>query len=175
MGCRNVKHPRGRLVGGTSAINSHSIVFPNEEWQDRVAGLLGDEGEEWSASAMQDCYERWQAEEQQGGSKVFGTEGRVKTSFPKELDMLQRTWVQAFEELSHETRKTGFQESAAGAVTVSNAIDAAKGERSHAGTAYLEPALERGNVTLQKEAHLAGLGVLPINCLDYHPQMWSIQ
>lgn len=66
--------------------------------------------------------------------------------------MLQRTWVQAFEELSHETRKTGFQESAAGAVTVSNAIDAAKGERSHAGTAYLEPALKRSNVTLQTGA-----------------------
>ena len=152
MGGRTVKHPRGRLVGGTSAINSHSIVFPNEEWQDRIAGLLGDEGKEWSASAMQDCYKRWQAEEPQGESKVFGTEGRVKTSFPKELDMLQRTWVQAFEELGHETRQTGFQESAAGAITVSNAIDAAKGERSHAGTAYLEPALERGNVTLQTGA-----------------------
>ena len=152
MGGRTIKHPRGRLVGGTSAINSHSIVFPNEEWQDRIAGLLGDEGKEWSASAMRDCYERWQAEDPQGGSEVVGTEERVKTSFPKELDMLQRTWVHAFEELGYETHKTGFQESAAGAVTVSNAIDAAKGERSHAGTAYLEPALEKGNVTLRTGA-----------------------
>lgn len=151
MGGRTVKHPRGKLVGGTSAINSHSIVFPNTEWQDRIAGLLGDEGKNWSASAMRDCYKRWQVEEPQSGLEV-GMEERVKTSFPKELDMLQRTWVHAFEELGHETRKTGFHESVAGAVTVSNAIDATKGERSHAGTAYLEPALERSNVTLQTGA-----------------------
>lgn len=37
---RTIKHPRGKLVGGTSAINSHSVVYPNREWQDRIAELL---------------------------------------------------------------------------------------------------------------------------------------
>jgi len=57
--------------------------------------------------------------------------------------------VEAFEELGCPTKATGFTESSAGAVNVTNAIDSSKGERSHAGTAYLEPALKRGNVTLK--------------------------
>ncbi|KAJ8111748.1 hypothetical protein OPT61_g5727 [Boeremia exigua] len=145
LGGRRVKHPRGKLVGGTSAINSHSVVFPNREWQDRVASLLNDEDrQEWTAEAMENCYQRWQ----DAGNGPESEEERIKVSFPRKLDALQQNWVQAFEELGHATDETGFVQSAAGAVTVTNAIDASKGERSHAGIAFLDPALERKNVTL---------------------------
>ncbi|KAH4019279.1 hypothetical protein HBI81_192500 [Parastagonospora nodorum] len=149
---RCVKHPRGKLVGGTSAINSHSVVFPNHEWHDRIAEeLLSDRGRrEWSSQGMQDCYERWQAESSE--SRESGTsksENRVQTSFPRTMGVLQSKWIESFEELGHTTNTTGFVESSAGAVTVTNAIDSSKGERSHAGTAFLEPALKRGNVTLR--------------------------
>jgi choline dehydrogenase-like flavoprotein len=149
---RRVKHPRGKLVGGTSAINSHSIVFPNHEWHDRIAEeLLSDSGrEEWSSKSMKDCYSRWQAEHAGPGmddDKLL-QEG-VRTSYPRNMELLQSRWVEAFEELGHPTSTTGFTESHAGAVTVTNAIDASKGERSHAGIAFLEPALKRGNVTLR--------------------------
>jgi choline dehydrogenase-like flavoprotein len=149
---RRVKQPRGKLVGGTSAINSHSVVFPNYEWQDRLAEeLLSDSGRaEWSSQAMKDCYQRWQAE----GSEPtvnddVGSLDRVQTSYPRTMDFLQSQWMKAFEELGHATSTTGFAKSSAGAVTVTNAIDSSKGERSHAGTAFLEPALKRGNVTLR--------------------------
>ena len=149
---RRVKHPRGKLVGGSSAINSHSVVFPNCEWQDRLAEeLLPDSGRaEWSSAGMRDCYRRWQADN--SGLRV-SDEGRsldsVKTSCPRALDVLQSHWLKAFEELGHPTGTTGFVESSAGAVTVDNAVDDSKGERSHAGTAFLEPALKEGNVTLR--------------------------
>ncbi|KAJ4368726.1 hypothetical protein N0V86_009635 [Didymella sp. IMI 355093] len=146
---RTIKHPRGKLVGGTSTINSHSVVFPNHEWHDRMAkDLLPEAGRaDWSARGMEDCYKRWQAENP--GAKVDDGLDRVQTSFPRTLDVLQSQWVEAFEELGHETCTTGFVESSAGAVTVTNAIDASKAERSHAATAYLEPALKRGNVALR--------------------------
>ena len=99
---------------------------------------------------MRDCYRRWQAEN--SGLKVdedVASLGRVQTSYPRTMDFLQSQWIKVFEELGHATRTTGFAESSAGAVTVTNAIDASKGERSHAGTAFLEPALKRGNVTLR--------------------------
>ncbi|EUC42719.1 GMC oxidoreductase [Bipolaris oryzae ATCC 44560] len=149
---RKIGHPRGKLVGGSSAINSHSVVFPNHEWHDRVAeGLLSDAGrKEWSSGGMSDCYRRWQAEQ---SSPTVDDDGvsldRVRTSYPRKWDLLQTRWVEAFEELGCPTRTTGFSESSAGAVNVRNAIDSSKGERSHAGTAYLEPALKRGNVTLK--------------------------
>lgn len=149
---RRVKHPRGKLVGGSSAINSHSVVFPNHEWHDRIAEeLLSDPGRtEWSSEGMRDCYRRWQAES--SGPRVdqdVVSLGRVQTSYPRTMDILQLQWMKVFEALGHGTTTTGFAESSAGAVTVANAVDATKGERSHAGTAFLEPALKRGNVTLK--------------------------
>jgi choline dehydrogenase-like flavoprotein len=149
---RRVNQPRGKLVGGTSAINSHSVVFPNYEWQDRIAReLLSESGrEEWSSQGMKDCYKRWQNEG--SGPRANDDEGspeRVQTSFPKSIDVLQSKWMKAHEELGHATMTTGFTESFVGAVTAANAIDSSISERSHAATAFLEPALKRGNVTLK--------------------------
>ena len=145
---RRVKHPRGKLVGGSSAINSHSVVFPNHEWHDRIAEelLSGPGSEEWSSQGMRGCYSRWQAE--QSRPRVNDDVDRVQTSYPCTMGLLQSHWLKAFEELGHSTDTSGFTQSSPGAVTVTNAIDSSKGERSHAGTAFLEPALERGNITL---------------------------
>jgi choline dehydrogenase-like flavoprotein len=146
---RRLKHPRGKLVGGTSAINSHSVVFPNHEWQDRIADeLLSEAGKAgWSSEGMRDCYDRWQKESAEPGENHGSN--RIATSYPRNLDVLQTQWMRAFEELGHATSATGFVTSSAGAVTVTNAIDISIGERSHAGTAFLEPAMKRGNVTLK--------------------------
>jgi choline dehydrogenase-like flavoprotein len=155
---RRVKHPRGKLVGGSSAINSHSVVFPNHEWHDRVAEeLLSDGGRaDWSSEGMKDCYGRWQAECSESAPKM--TDGhvadsrsldRVQTSYPRAFDFLQLHWMRVFEELGHPTNNTGFAASLPGAIKITNAIDSSKGERSHAGTAFLESALKRGNVTLR--------------------------
>ena len=151
---RRIAHPRGKLVGGTSAINSHSVVFPNREWQDRVAELVGEVGNgdgvgrrEWSSEDMEECYSRWWKGEGEREGELLD---RVQTSHPAALDELQSLWVRAFEELGYERCETGFVSSEAGAVNVSNAIDAGKGERSHAGNAFLEPALRRsGNLELR--------------------------
>ena len=149
---RRVKHPRGRLVGGTSAINSHSIVFPNYEWHDRLAEelLSGPGRAEWSSRGMKDCYERWHVVRSElGTDSDVESLDRVQASYPRTLDVLQSKWVQSFEELNHATSPTGFVKSSTGAVTVTNGIDPSKGERSHAATAFMEPALGRGNVTLK--------------------------
>jgi choline dehydrogenase-like flavoprotein len=161
---RKVKHPRGKLVGGTSAINSHSVVFPNHEWQERIAEeLLRNEGRQlWSAQAMKECYDRWQNE----GSGPRGKNDRVQTSFPRTLDVLQSQWIESFKELGHETYPTSFAPSSAGGVTVTNAIDSSIAERSHAATAFLEPALKRGNVTLKTGVKVEKLDFDQENAID---------
>lgn len=163
---RRIRHPRGKVVGGTSAINSHSVVFPNHEWQDRIAEeLLPDTGrEEWKVDGMRKCYGRWQ-NESLGGKKNTDErpQDRVQTSFPRSLDTLQSNWIKAFEELGHETCSTGFTRSSSGAVTITNAVDTGKAERSHAGIALLDPALKRGNVDLKT-------GV-KVNKIDFDEQL----
>jgi choline dehydrogenase-like flavoprotein len=149
---RRVKHPRGKLVGGTSAINSHSVVFPNQEWHDRLAeNLLPNSGKaDWSSEGMGDCYRRWYTESSE--SRVndnFEASDCIQTSYPRSMDILQLQWMEVFEKLGHATTTTGFVKSSPGAVTVTNAVDPSKGERSHAGTAFLESALKRSNVELR--------------------------
>lgn len=148
---RRVNHPRGKLVGGTSAINSHSVVFPNHEWHDRIAEeLLSGKGKaDWTSQGMKVCYERWQDVCSEPRAEDGESTDRVRTSYPREMDVLQSQWAKAFEELGHKTGTSRFVESSAGAVNITNAVDSSKGERSHAGTALLEPALKRGNVTLK--------------------------
>ena len=153
---RRIAHPRGKLVGGSSAINSHSVVFPNREWQERIAGGLleerdGEGAREWGSEGVEGCYGRWwRGDSDEGGDEGGDGLDRVRTSHPRAMDELQSLWVQAFEELGHEKCETGFVDSSAGAVNVANAIDASKGQRSHAGNAFLEPALRRsGNLELR--------------------------
>jgi choline dehydrogenase-like flavoprotein len=185
---RKVKHPRGKLVGGTSSINSHSVVFPNFEWHDRLADeLLPDPGStEWNAQSMKDCYKRWQADCHGATAKSeMGASDRVRTSYSRTTDVLQSEWLKSFEELGHATCATGFSESSTGAVNVSNAVDSSKGERSHAGTAFMDPALNRGNVILRTgvmvdkivfddmktdDGKLVGTGV----CYKYHGEKHSV-
>lgn len=152
---RIIKQPRGKLVGGTSAINSHSVVFPSYEWHDRFAEkLLSDSGRsEWTSKNMADCYQRWQSGKSNSTTNNHvGLLDGVITSFPAKQDILQRQWTKVFEELGHPEGSPEFSESSLGAVTITNAVDAAKGERSHAGIAFLEPALARGSVTLETGA-----------------------
>lgn len=101
---RIVKHPRGKLVGGTSATNSHSVVYPSYEWHDRIAEeLLPEAGRgDWSSKGMQECYKRWQMELSKRGLKdKENSRDHIKTSYPRYLDFLQSKWIQAFEELGH--------------------------------------------------------------------------
>lgn len=48
-GCngRSIKHPRGRLVGGTSAINSFALIYPSATEIDAWAEVSGEEGWDW--------------------------------------------------------------------------------------------------------------------------------
>ena len=47
---RRIKHPRGRVVGGTSAINSLAIIYPSAAGIDAWAAL-GNEGWDWNTLA----------------------------------------------------------------------------------------------------------------------------
>ena len=85
---------------------------------------------------MRDYYERWQVENFQAGAGDGMRLDRVRVSYPAKLDFLQSQWIKVFEELGHASIRTGFAKSSAGAVTVTNAINASKGERSHAGAAF---------------------------------------
>ncbi|ETN43006.1 uncharacterized protein HMPREF1541_02164 [Cyphellophora europaea CBS 101466] len=144
---REVSQTRGKLLGGSSAIDSHSPVYPNRGMHDAWAGLVGDQRGAWEG--IEDCYKKFQhVVAEGGGSGLF--KGPVKASLPLKLNRLQQAWHGTFKELNA-TATDALRGQAIGGTTTTNAIDnrPGRGERSHAGNAYLTPANEQANLTVR--------------------------
>ena len=132
---REILQTRGKMLGGSSAINSHSLVYPNREMHDAWASLVNDQ--RWSWNNMEQYYERFQQSE---------VGGPIKASLPRQLNGLQEPWNDAFKELGC-VASNPLKGRAMGGMTTTNAIDG-QAERSHAG-AYLISAKEQANLTVQ--------------------------
>ena len=101
---------------------------------------------------MQPYYEKFQTVQIRDSSEHSLTpssaNGPVQASYPRRRNKLQMTWEETFKALNafHSNYATDGQ--AIGGTATTNAIDGrdGKGERSHAGKAYLEPARDRDNL-----------------------------
>ena len=163
---RVIQQTRGRMIGGSSAINSHSLVYPNKAMHDAWAEISGDG--RWSWEGVKDCYRKFQEVQiplstEKGGTRtsvtvdgggIVGLGGPIQASYPRQLNVLQRAWENVFRSLDAESHREGMSGEAIGGTTTANAIDSrpGKGERSHAGNAYLEPVIGRENLVVETEA-----------------------
>jgi propionyl-CoA synthetase len=182
---RVIQHPRGKLWGGSSAINSHALVYPSRRYHDVWAKLLGSGIAErkvvWDWEGIRKFYRRFQTVQmpnedvrQELGIGTFGSEeGRghdddatgggnddgakensehIQASFPTTVHVLQKAWADTFHGLGYSDLKDPVDGKIIGGSTTTNAIDSAKGERSHAGVAFLDPAMKRKNVVIRSDA-----------------------
>jgi choline dehydrogenase-like flavoprotein len=143
---RVIEQTRGKMLGGSSAINSHSLVYPNREMHDAWASLIEDD--RWGWSGMEPYYRKFQHITGDGGSSQ--DDGPIQASFPRELNQVQLAWNSAFHELGA-TATGDFAGQAVRGFTTTNAINGS-GERSHAGDAYLR--LAGSNLTIETAAHV---------------------
>ena len=148
---RVIQHTRGRMLGGSSAINSHSLLFPNQAMHNAWAELVGDVS--WAWPEMKDWYDKFHAV-QDGNSVLPEAEGRIAASFPKKMDALQQAWEDVFESLGAKPVEAATLGRTLGGFTTTNAIDGrpGKGERSHSGNTYLKPVLHRKNLVVKTGA-----------------------
>ncbi|KAI9690626.1 MAG: hypothetical protein M1820_009957 [Bogoriella megaspora] len=153
---RVISHPRGRLIGGSSAINSHALVFPSRAWLDAWADF-GNDG--WNADVMIPYYNKFYSIAKPSGEVIENlhldafnqTEerlhGPIKVSFPTTTNQLNKVWVDTFDKAGHRIYDDVLTGSiGVGGVIIPGAV--VNGERSHAGVAYLSPILSRTNVTV---------------------------
>ena len=143
------------MIGRSSAINSHSLVFPNRDMHDTWARIIGDE--KWSWEQMKDCYTRfYDLVEAPASTTSTNLEKMVsiEASHPQEPNQLQRAWEEVFTALSMKSQSDGPSGRCFGGFTTTNAIDSqpGKGKRSHAGNAYLKPAIGRDNLMVETNA-----------------------
>lgn len=157
---RIIEQTRGRMIGGSSAINSHSLVYPNRAMHDAWAEIAGNQ--RWSWERMEPFYEKFQTvqvPDVTGKSSLTvepGTCGPIQASYPRHMNTLQRAWEDVFRSLGAYSDHDGASGRAIGGVTTTNAIDGRdmRGERSHSGNSYLKPALGRVNLTVETEARV---------------------
>ncbi|TQS31936.1 hypothetical protein Golomagni_07767, partial [Golovinomyces magnicellulatus] len=122
---------------------------------DNWAEIAGDSS--WSWKGMQQYYEKFQTvqrrEQSQDGIVQAPTNGPIQASYPRRLNKLQTTWREAFQALNSFYDSYALDGIAIGGSLTTNAIDGrdGKGERSHAGKAYLQPASARKNLTIVTE------------------------
>lgn len=160
---RVIQQTRGRMLGGSSAINSHSLVFPNRAMHDSWADIAGDGA--WSWAEMQRFYDKFQTVQSLDKTKhsttALPTEGPIQASYPRNLNKLQTAWEEAFKALECFHAGYGTDGQGIGGTTTTNAIDGqdGKGERSHAGKAYLQRARGRNNLTIVTGARVRKINV----------------
>ncbi|TGO28295.1 hypothetical protein BPAE_0029g00230 [Botrytis paeoniae] len=165
---RVILQPRGKLWGGSSAINSHALVYPSSAYHDAWGSLVG-AGKGWDWEGIGKYYTRFQ-KLQAPGEEVkreleigdFAMEGGyvrkhdeseyeegIQASYPVTLHPMQKAWTNAIQDLGYSSSKNPVEGGVLGGSTTTNAIDSCKGERSHAGVAFLEPSTKRDNLVVR--------------------------
>jgi choline dehydrogenase-like flavoprotein len=165
---RVILQPRGKLWGGSSAINSHALVYPSRGYHDAWGSLVG-VGKGWDWEGIGNYYRRFQ-KLQAPGEKVkrelgigdYAVEGKgarehdeseyeegVQASYPVTLYPMQKAWADAIQDLGYSSSKNPVEGDVLGGSTTTNAIDSSRGERSHAGVAFLEPSTKRDNLVVR--------------------------
>jgi choline dehydrogenase len=158
---RVIAQPRGRLLGGSSAINvlfwTHASRWDLDNW-----GVLGNEGWSWdemlpyfrrSESLMQP--ERKPAEELELGylrPELHGKKGPVNTSVPREHLPFGEAWPRTYKKLGQSVDGDPRDGLALGGYTNLLSMDSRTNERSFSATAYLGPATGRKNLKVVTNA-----------------------
>jgi choline dehydrogenase-like flavoprotein len=148
MNGRKIEAMRGKVLGGSSSINVMAYTRGHRGDYDRWAqkGARG-----WSYADVLPYFRRCEA--WQGGENPWrGGSGPIGTEFAKTRDPLYDAWLDAARTAGFPVtddyngkRQEGFGR---GQYTIRN------GYRSSASTAYLKPARNRGNLTVETGAHV---------------------
>ena len=139
--------PRGRALGGSSAINAMLYVRGQRQDYDGWADL-GCEGWDWDSVLP---YFKRSENNERGADDLHGADGPLQVSDQKEERPITRAFVEAASQLQHKVTddfNRGDNEGA-GLYQVTQFHDPAKnGERCSAAAAYLFPVLDRPNLTV---------------------------
>ncbi|EME78760.1 uncharacterized protein MYCFIDRAFT_47386 [Pseudocercospora fijiensis CIRAD86] len=153
---RKLPWPRGKALGGSSALNFMTWNRPSRDDLDAWE-RLGCEG--WGWEGMLPFYKKSEhfiepspqtkaRYKQYFDAKVHGKNGPVKISFCKEYSEAHELWHETMNNLGVETNEKPMSGSNIGAWTSCSAVDPETVTREYAASAYLKPARERENLSV---------------------------
>ncbi len=158
---RTLYSPRGKVLGGSSAVNAMVYIRGQQKDYDDWAAA-GNHG--WGWDDLLPLFKRHEnqlrtASDLDGKDALDGhlhsTNGPLCVGDPNQLDILSHTFIKAGEELGYPNNPdfNGENQEGFGAYQVTQL----NGERWSASRAFLEPIKNRKNLTILTEAHAAKL------------------
>lgn len=152
-----MSHSRGKVLGGSSAINLLALIYPSRSSIDAWA-KLGNKG--WDFDTLAPYFRKFhtfhhpskQTEETLAtgyvDEKVSGESGPIQSSFPEFHGPLGKAWPETFKNLNLAMTTDPLSGQSTGGFTYLSSIDPKNWERSHAGSAYYAPIADRPNLHL---------------------------
>ncbi|HJU31787.1 MAG TPA: GMC family oxidoreductase N-terminal domain-containing protein [Hyphomicrobiaceae bacterium] len=148
---RRLPVPRGRVLGGSSAINGNAFVRGQAQDFDTWA-QMGNRG--WSYRDVLPFFKRMESYE--GGDDAFrGRDGPLRITDPEPRDPLYRALIKAAAEvgIAHNPDYNGATQDG---IAMSQA-SIADGRRMSTARCYLDPARRRANLRIETNAQAGGL------------------
>ncbi|KAI5460573.1 choline dehydrogenase [Mariannaea sp. PMI_226] len=159
---REIPQPRGRVLGGSSAINVTAMAYPSPKNFDSWA-KFGNKG--WTYDDMAPYYKKLEAYtppsqetnvllevDSRFDSKLHGTDGPLSTTFPDAYNPFNKAWLHAFDTAGFTGTSDPILGMHQGAFTPPNSVDAKTHQRSYAASAYYNSDIEkRDNIYLVTE------------------------
>lgn len=150
---RRLYWPRGKVLGGSSAINAMIYIRGNAHDYDQWANL-GNPG--WSFGQVLPFFKRGQ-HQSRGASAFHGVGGPLSVSDLRDPNLLSLVFLQAGRSLGHRLNPdfNAREQHGFGLYQVTQK----DGQRHSAAAAYLKPALKRPNLHVQTQAHVLHLNL----------------
>ena len=158
MNGRRIRHPQGRLLGGSSGINNQAFITPSaagiDAWEE-----LGNDG--WGWATMEPYYRSFYTinipdqatKEHLGLNYITNTDteahGPVQVSYTGVVqDPLAKAWIDTFKALKHGMDGNPFSGRSIGGYANAATVDPSSKTRSYSATAYYAPAASRVNLSI---------------------------
>ncbi|KAL8640852.1 MAG: hypothetical protein Q9228_002272 [Teloschistes exilis] len=152
-----VSHSRGKVVGGSSAINALALIYPPRSSIDAWEHLGN---KDWNWENLSTYYRKFhtfnnpskETANALGTSyideKVQGRTGPIQSSFPEFHGPLGKAWPETFKNLDFPLSSDPLSGQSSGGYSYLSTVDPTNWERSHAGSAYYAPVADRPNLQM---------------------------
>ncbi|KAJ8481388.1 hypothetical protein ONZ51_g6039 [Trametes cubensis] len=167
-GNRALPWPRGKVLGGSSAMNGMYTVRPSKIEVDAWASLIGDDTNKWSWDALFDnmkdseTFTAPSSDVQQEGQIVFnaasrGTNGPVHATYPGFMVPLVGNWTTTLADIGVAISDDAYGGEGWGAFIATSSINPSNWTRSYSRSAYIDPLPPRPNLAVLPNATVTRL------------------
>jgi choline dehydrogenase len=149
---RRIPVPRGKLLGGSSAINGMAFVRGQAQDFDTWA-QMGNQG--WSYAEVLPFFKRMERYEGGGDDQFHGRDGPLRVTNPEPRDRIFQALIEAAGQVGirHNPDYNGARQDG---IVMSQAT-IARGRRQSTARAYLDPVRNRANLQIETDALAEGL------------------